>query len=151
MVDKKFMAESIAKERILRPNKIKFIFWFLIFLAFFSFSIYMIFFYPRVDGKVMGGGLSLLISGGLFFLLYKSLPWKATLILNREGIYINNLPLSESNKVGKLLRWNNIRSIGKFRQRILFPRFPYTGKQDYLVIYLNTSKEDFSNDKESFG
>ena len=141
------MEERLNDEIILRPNKIKWSFFAFIFLIFFSFSMYMIFFYPGLDGKVMGGGVSFLISAGLFFLLYKTSIWKASLILNKEGIFINNLPKQKR----RLVPWNNIKSISKFRQMVLIPRFPYRTKQDYIVVYLTSSQEDFSKDKESLG
>ncbi len=139
------MTKSI-QERVLRPNKLKFFLFALIFLAFFLFSLYMIFFYPRIDGKVMGGGLSLLISAGVVLLAIAKAPvWKATMILKQEGIFINNLP--KQNK--RLIRWNEIKSISTFNQQVLLPRFPYITTQKYLVIYLNNSTEGFSTDKQN--
>lgn len=136
---------------ILTPNKFRFFRYLFLFLLPFGFSVFM-FVTASIDGKVTGGGISLLMSLAVLWYLTKIRIGRPILTLTTEGVFINYL----SKEKRRLILWGEITRIEKFTQirpaigpGMLIAQFFGGNKQKYLVIY--TDQKDPTYNQEEYG
>jgi hypothetical protein len=131
---------------VLKPKKGRSLLFLIAFLALAWLGCYLSLFETQVDSSAWVGALiSFLMAAPILWYLYKTNPFKASVIISTEGINLVYL------KNKKLILWNDIQSLEKFTQ--LVPQVSKAAfiplKQEYLVIY--TEPKDPNYNESGYG